>query len=53
MIVSKIVAAMLVCVDPVGAGAGPVIGISPARAEMERTHVNAIAIRKRFMDLLL
>jgi hypothetical protein len=52
MIVRMIVAAMLVvCVDPVGAGAGEVIGMSPARTETERTHVKAIAIKKRFIGL--
>jgi len=49
MIVRMIVAAMLVCVDPVVAGAGEVIGISPARAVAERTHAKAIAITKRFI----
>jgi hypothetical protein len=42
---------MLVGVDPVGAGAGEVIGMSPAKAETERTHVKAIAIKKRFIGL--
>ena len=51
MIVRIIVAAMLVCVDAVGAGAGEVIGMSPARTETERTHVKAIAIKKRFIGL--
>jgi hypothetical protein len=37
-----------VCVG-VGVGAGVVIGMSPARAETQRTHVKAIAIRNRFI----
>lgn len=50
MSVRMIVAAMLVvCVDPVEAGAGESMGMSPAKAETERTHVNAIAITKRFI----
>lgn len=49
MIASRTVVVMLVCVDPVGGGAVKVIGISPAKAETERTHVNAIAITKRFI----
>lgn len=49
MIVRIIVAAMLVCVDPVAAGAGEVIGMSPARAVAEKTHAKAIAITKRFI----
>lgn len=48
MIVRMMVVVMLaVCVDPVGAG--PVIGMSPAMAEPKRTHVNTIAITKRFI----
>jgi hypothetical protein len=43
---------MLVCVG-VGAGTGVVIGMSPAKAETQRTHVKAIAIRNRFIDFLL
>ena len=49
MIVRMIVAAMLVCVGPVVAGTGEVIGMSPARAVAERTHAKAIAITKRFI----
>jgi hypothetical protein len=47
-------AAKVAGVDPVEAGGGvvvpvTVIGISPARAQTERTHVKAIAITKRFI----
>jgi len=40
---------MLICVDPVGGGVGVVIGMSPAKAETEKTHVKAIAITNRFI----
>jgi hypothetical protein len=53
MTVRMIVVVMLVSVDPIGAGVGLVIGMSPAKAEAEKTHINAIANRKRFIDLLL
>jgi hypothetical protein len=51
MIVSNTVTAALGCV-PLGAGAGaPTPGISPAKAETERTEVKAIAIRNLFIDV--
>lgn len=50
MTVRMIVAAIFDCADPVGGGAGEVIGMSPANAETERTHVSAIVITKRFIN---
>lgn len=53
MIVSIISVAMLVVfVGAPGGGLGT-IGMSPARVEAEKTHVKAIAIKKRFIVLLL
>jgi hypothetical protein len=44
----------VVCAVPSGAGDGiPHVGISPAIADPERTHVKAIAIKTRFIGLLL
>ena len=39
-----------VCVIPLDAGAGEVIGMSPASATPDRMQVKAIAITRRFMD---
>lgn len=42
----------VVCVVPLGGGdITPQVGISPAKAEAERTHVKAIVIRDRFIDV--
>jgi hypothetical protein len=59
-----VVAMLVVCVDPLDAGPvmgtspgdvigifpGESIGMSPAKTETEKTHVNAIAIRRRFIN---
>lgn len=50
MIVSTIFTAALDCV-PVDAGAGaPHVGISPASAEIDRTHVKATVISNFLID---
>lgn len=54
MIVRITVVAMLTFrVDGGGVGVFTVIGTSPAKAEIVSTHVNAIAVTKRFIRLLL
>jgi len=51
MIVSNTVTAALDCVA-LGAGAGvPTPGMSPAKAETERTEAKAIVIRNLFIDV--
>jgi hypothetical protein len=51
MIVSTTHTAALDCV-PLDAGAGaPTVGMSPANAETERTHVKATVIRNLFIDV--
>jgi tetratricopeptide (TPR) repeat protein len=51
MIVSNTLTTALDCV-PLDAGAGaPTVGISPAKAETERTDVKAIVIRNLFIDV--
>ncbi len=41
---------VVVCVVPWGAGEGePLVGISPAKADVESTHAKTIAINNRFM----
>jgi hypothetical protein len=44
----------IVSIIPLGGGAGePLMGISPAKAETERTHAKAIAAKNRFIGILL
>ena len=55
-IVKRIVVAVLLCVagDGVGDGAGsalPIVGISPAKAETDRTHVRINAIPSLFIGV--
>ena len=53
MIARITVAATLLDCVVLGAGAGaPQVGIVPANAEPERTHIKATAIRDRFMVCL-
>jgi hypothetical protein len=48
--------ALVLCVVDVGDGDGvalPIVGMSPANAETDRTHVRVNAIPSRFMEFLL
>ena len=44
---------LVLCVVGGGGGATPIVGMSPAKAEMDRTQVRISAIPSRFIDLLL
>ena len=51
---SDISSAETVCPTPLGCGAGvPLIGISPASADIEKRHINVVVVRNRFIGILL